>query len=297
MRRFLKWVGIVLLVCLVLILLAGASLYALSSRKLSRTYVVPPEAPLTISSDSATIARGAYLVSTLPCAECHAEDLGGRVFADAGPFGLLVGPNLTRGRGGRTPPLTDAEWELAIRHGVRRGGTSLIVMPSEVFTHVSDAEMGPMIAYLKQVPPVDREVPPTKLRIVGRLLLGAGQLPLAADTTPKVAHATSVDTTTGAAYGRYLVTISGCEGCHGASLSGAPAFGPDMPPASNITPTGIGKWTEADFLRAMRQGVRPDGSQIKEVMPWKAFGRRGDGELRSIWMYLQTVPAKAFQET
>ena len=296
MKRVLKWIGLTLAGIVVLLLLAGATLYALSARKLSKTYEVAAEAPLTISNDSATLARGAHLVNSLPCGQCHAADLGGSVFADAGPFGLLVGPNLTRGRGGREPALTDVEWERAIRHGVRRDGTSLLIMPSEVFTHITDQEMAAMIAYLKQLPPVDREVPPTKLRPLGRFLLGAGQLPLAADTTPRIAHVPSVDTTPSAEYGRYLVTVSGCEGCHGPALSGGPGFGPNEPPASNITPGGIGSWTEADFVRAMREGVRPGGTKISEVMPWKNFANRTDGELRAMWLYLQSVPTKQFQE-
>ena len=296
MKRALKWIGIVLAGIIVLLLLAGATLYALSARKLSAKHELPAERELVIASDSATVSLGAKLVNSIPCGECHGADLGGRVFADAGPFGVLAGPNLTRGRGGREPPLSDIELERAMRHGVRRDGTSLLIMPSEVFTHVADNEMAAMIAYLKQVPPVDREVLPTKLRIVGRFLLGAGQLPLAVDTTPRIPHVASVDTTPTAEYGDYLARVSGCEGCHGAALSGGPGFTPSDPPVSNITPTGIGKWTEADFVRAMREGVRPGGTKISEQMPWKFFANRTDGELHAIWLYLRSVPPKQFQE-
>lgn len=297
MKRVFKWIGMTLGGLIVVLLLAVATLYALSGRRLSKTYEVAEEAPLTITSDSAQVARGAHLVSSLPCGQCHGADLGGAVFADAGPFGLLVGPNLTSGRGGRQPALTDVEWERAIRHGVRRDGTSLLIMPSEVLTYITDQEMAAMIAYLKQLPAVDREVPPTKLRIVGRLVLGMGQFPLAADTTPRTAHVASVDTTPSVEYGRYLATISGCESCHGRALSGGPGFGPNDPPTSNITPTGIGTWTEADFVRAMREGVRPGGTKLNEAMPWEYFRNRSDSELRAIWLYLQSVPAKAFRES
>jgi mono/diheme cytochrome c family protein len=297
-KRILKWIGITLGGLIVLLLLAGATLFALSGRKLSKKYEVAGEPALTITSDSATVARGAHLVTSLPCGQCHGADLGGNVFADAGPFGLLVGPNLTRGRGGREPPLTDVEWERAIRHGVRRDSTTLLIMPSEVFTHITDQEMAAMIAYLKQLPAVDRDVPRTKLRIVGRLVTGAGQPgALAAEVTPRTAHVAAVDTTPTAQYGRYLVSISGCQGCHGVSLSGGPGFAPNDPPVSNITPTGIGTWTEADFIRAMREGIRPGGTKLSEQMPWKFFRNRTDGELRAIWLHLQSVPPKQFRES
>lgn len=296
MKRVLKWIGIALGSLLALALVAVGALYALSGRKLSRKHEVASEPALTIPSDSATVARGAHLVGSLPCGECHGADLGGSVIADDPLFGLLAGPNLTRGQGGRNPPLSDIEWERAIRHGVRRDSTSLMVMPSEVFHAISDQDMTAMIAYLKQVPSVDRVVPPAKLRIIGRVVLGLGKVALAADTTPRTAHIASVDTTTGVAYGRYLATISGCEGCHGQSFSGGPGFAPNDPPVANITPTGIGNYSEADFLRAMREGKRPAGTPISETMPWKSFGKFSDGELRSIFAFLQTLPPKQFRE-
>ncbi len=296
MKRILKWIGIALGGLVALALVAIGALYALSGSKLSAKHQVAGEPELTIVSDSTTIARGAHLIGWLPCGQCHGADLGGSVMADAGLFGLLAAPNLTRGRGGRNPPLSDVEWERAIRHGVRREGTSLIVMPSEEFHSISDEDMTTLIAYLKQAPPVDREVPATKVRIIGRMLLGAGQIPLAVDTTPRTLHVASVDTTPSAVYGRYLVTISGCQGCHGPSFSGAAAFAPNEPPVSNITPTGIGHYSESDFARAMREGKRPAGTPISETMPWKFIGKMSDAQLRSIWLFLQTVPPKQFRE-
>ena len=67
-----------------------------------------------------------------------------------------------------------------------------------------------------------------------------------------------------------------------------------MKPASNITPAGIGSWTEADFLRALREGVRPGGTPIDPAMPVRYTKEMTDVELRAVWAYLQTVPAKAY---
>ena len=297
MKRVLRWIGVALGVIVAIALVAAGSLYALSGRKLSATHEPPDEPALVIPTDSASIARGARLVRAEPCGQCHGDDLGGKVFADAGPFALLAGPNLTRGRGGRTPPRTNAEWEQAIRHGIRRDHTTLVIMPSEVFHAIADDEMAAMIAYLEQVPPVDREVPPTKLRIIGRLVFGAGQENTAVELTPRTPHVASVDTTPGVAYGEYLVKTHGCRVCHGESLSGGPGFGPDGRPASNLTPTGIGHYTDADFTRAIRNGVRPNGgAAISDEMPWRYFGTMTDGQLESIWQYLRTVPPKPFGE-
>jgi hypothetical protein len=67
-----------------------------------------------------------------------------------------------------------------------------------------------------------------------------------------------------------------------------------LPPASNLTPAGIGSWTEADLTRALRDGKRPDGSQLDEFMPWKVFRGMTDAEIRALWLYLTSVPPKAF---
>ena len=297
MNRVLRWILISLGGLVALALVVAGTLYAISARRLAATHELPAEQALVIPTDSASIAHGARLVAALPCGQCHGQDLGGNVFADAGPFGLLSGPNLTSGRGGRTPARTDADWEHAIRHGVRGDGTALIVMPSEVFHVIADDEMAPMIAYLKQLPPVDRDVAPTHLRIIGRMVLGAGQLKTAAALAPRTPHVASVDTTPGVEYGRYLVAKGGCAACHGESFSGGPAPDPNAPPASNLTPTGIGHYAEADFIQALHTGQRPHGGgAINEAMPWKYYGTMSDGALRSIWLYLKTLPPKQFAE-
>lgn len=295
MKRVIRWILITLGGLVALAVVVVGALYAISARKLSAKHAAPAETELVIPTDSASIARGAYLLASRPCGQCHGEDLGGKVIADAGPFALLAAPNLTRGRGGPNPPLTDVEWERAIRHGLRRDGTGLIIMPSEVFHGITDQEMAAMIAYMKQAPPVDREVERLKLRIVGRMVLGVGELKTAAQLSPTTAHVASVDTTPGPDYGRYLVSTTGCQVCHGASFSGGPGFGEGGKPPSNLTPTGIGHYTEDDFKRTLRTGERPRGAgALSEDMPWKYYGKMSDGELQSIYLYLKTVPPKQF---
>ena len=63
------------------------------------------------------------------------------------------------------------------------------------------------------------------------------------------------------------------------------------PGAANITPVGIGSWSEGDFLRAVRQHKRPNGTDVAEGMP-RAYGLMSDEELRLIFTYLKTVPPK-----
>jgi hypothetical protein len=70
--------------------------------------------------------------------------------------------------------------------------------------------------------------------------------------------------------------------------------GPDnLPPAANLTPAGLGSWTENDFVRALREGRRPDGSAINEFMPWRSYASMSDLDLKALWLYLRSVPPKA----
>jgi hypothetical protein len=72
--------------------------------------------------------------------------------------------------------------------------------------------------------------------------------------------------------------------------------GPDAPAAANLTPhaLGLGRWSETDFLTALRTGTRPDGTAIDgRSMPWRAVGQASDEELRSLWRYLRSLPPVA----
>lgn len=292
MKTILKW-GLVTV--LGLVTLAAGSVYALSESKLRKVYPVPQSRVGLPQSPEAAL-RGEHLARAVgTCTLCHGDDLGGTVYADMGLMGRIVGPNLTRGRGGVGATFTVEDWVRAIRYGVRRDGTSLIVMPSEVYTKMTDADLGAIIAFLLRTPPVDRELPATRFGPMGRVLLVAGRLNLL--VAPKTHHAgggVDVRAEASAEYGRYLADISGCHGCHGFGLSGGRVAGPPgLPPASNLTPTGLATWSDADFIRAMRQGIRPDGRQLDEFMPWRQFANMTDIELIALMKYLRSVPPKA----
>jgi mono/diheme cytochrome c family protein len=296
MSRFLRILVRAVLVVFALILVGVAVLYALSARALSRTYPVPSTS-VPIPADSASLARGAHLFESVgSCVICHEADGGGKVVAEMGPIGTAVGSNLTRGTGGVGSAMSDADWVSAIRYGVRRDGTSLMLMPSQAFTNMSDEDLGALIAWVKQLPPVDREIPRSHFKLLGRILLGAGRLPML--TAPNTRHAptgSAVPAEATAPYGKYLVEIAGCRGCHGPNLSGADVGGPPgVPPASNLTPGGLVNWTQDDFRRAIREGKRPDGTVLNEFMPWEAYAKLTDLEVEAIWLYLRSVPALAF---
>ena len=107
--------------------------------------------------------------------------------------------------------------------------------------------------------------------------------------------------------GEYLVTIMDCTGCHTPGtfrgkpdlqrpLAGSevgfqiPGLGIFYPP--NLTPdpaTGLGKWTEADIIKAVRTGVRPDGRQLVPIMPYHSYGKLMDGDAQALAGYLKSL--------
>lgn len=295
MSRPVRIVLLILFVIAAILFLSASAIWGFSERALRRTYATAQD-ELVIPADSASIARGEHLTRVTGCTLCHGPDLGGGIYADMGPVGVVAGPNLTTGQGGVAADFTPQDWTRAIRRGVRRDSTSLIMMPSEVYVHLSQEDLGAIVAYLRARPAVDREVPRSRFGPVGRALLATGQLDiLVAPKTPDYKYAARVERTETPEYGRYLANISGCHGCHGFELSGGRVAGPpDLPPAANLTPAGIGSWTEGDFVRAMREGKRPDGTVIDEFMPWQQFREMTDSELRALWLYLQSVPPKEF---
>jgi mono/diheme cytochrome c family protein len=101
--------------------------------------------------------------------------------------------------------------------------------------------------------------------------------------------------------GRYLVTAGGCISCHtdykkkGAPFAGgAPIvtpFGTFYPP--NITSDkthGIGAWSEDDFIRAMREGKRPDGAHFFPSFPYTSYTQIRTDDLRAMKAYMDTIP-------
>lgn len=274
-----------------LLLGAGAGVLLGSELRLRRTFSV---ADRQVKLESASAARGAHLYRSIGCAACHGEDGGGAVYLDAGPIGLAVGTNLTRGHGGVGARRTERELARAIGRGVRPDGTSLLVMPSEVYAHLSDEDLAALVRHIRSLPAVDRELPPTHLRPLGRALLAAGKLDLRsarkAEAVPHPVRSTPGPTAT---YGRYLADIASCRSCHRPALGGGPMTAPGVPAAPDITPAGLPGWTESDFVTLMRTGRRPAGTPLHPIMPWTSYRWMSDSELTALWLYLRSVPASA----
>ena len=297
MRIMVKGLALAISFLLILMFAAFGGSYWYTLHSLNKTYDVTI-ANLKIPVDSISIQRGRHLaVAITKCPDCHGNDLGGKVFIDDPAIGLITGPNITGGAGSVVNRYSDKDWDRAIRYGINQRSHPLIFMPSSEYAHLSNKDVSDLIAYLKQLPPINRSVPKSQIRYLGRALYTAGKLPIL--HAEFIDHASvgksSVDSSNLIDYGRYLAMTGGCIGCHGSTLSGGrvPGTPPDFPSAANLTMDpdhGIGKWSFNDFTRALRTGIRPDGSKINTFMPWTATSKMTDHEIQAVWAYLKQLP-------
>jgi mono/diheme cytochrome c family protein len=297
MRRVLKWLGIILGGLVVLLLVAFGIVYVMSESIQNRTYETPAVS-VTVPTDAAALERGEHMVTVISeCIGCHGPDLSGGAIIDDPAIGRLVAPNLTAGQGGFGGVLSDDDFARVLRYGVLPDGKSVRVMPADDYTHFTDEDLGAVIAYIRSVPPVDTDHPPSALGPLGRVLLVTGQLPIMIAPRINFAEVGSPPVEQGPTleYGSYLIKVAGCSGCHGQGLSGGviPGGPPGFPEAANLTPSGeVGTWSEADFINTIRTGVNPAGHELVPEMPWMTYRNMTDDELRALWAYIDTVPAK-----
>jgi mono/diheme cytochrome c family protein len=289
MRKVLKWIGIVFGGLLALIVIALAATYIIAGERINKNYDISPE-QFDIP-EQVEISRQNWPLMLIDfCTDCHGPNLAGQVMDDDPLFGTLVSANLTSGIGGIGGTFSDADWIRALRHGVDNEGKPLVVMPAETLGKLSDQDLAIIIAYVKNFPPVDSELPEIRLGLLARLFMVTGLAPdlLSAELIDHDAERPP-DPVPGAsaAYGEYLAFM--CTVCHTEDLSGGPGAGEGM----NLTPGGqLADWSEEDFIQTIRTGVAPDGVRLDdEEMPWRILGRFSDQEFKAIWLYLQSLPA------
>jgi cytochrome c553 len=291
MRKLLKWIGVSLATIVAVALVALATIVFIGGRKLSAQRTLAPEliGAVSVPADAASVERGAHFART-HCVFCHGEDLGGKKFIDDASFMLLNAPNLTRGAGGVAANYsTDSDWVRAIRHGLDPHGRALIVMPAENFYFLSDEDLGAIVAYIKTLPPVDRNWDKARPALLAKALVGAGLIESAVPflsmdhAAPRPAVPAEEASS---AYGEYISRTFGCHSCHGQDLAGQTMPGPEPILAPNLTPGGTLKaWDEELFLK-MVQG------RESEHMPWSAVRAMTDLEQRALWRFLAAQPAR-----
>lgn len=279
-RRTMKAVGA--LIAVVVLLVAGV--YGMSAPALGTGHGMEPHAFNGAIGDA---IEGERLGVVYGCTDCHGSDMGGTLLIDGMPFARVPASNLTAGA--PEGAMTDDEFEVAVRHGIGRNGRKLFVMPSSEYMYLSDQDVADILAWIRTLPAVERDLPTRSFGPIGRMLTALGKVPFQPDliaADPDARHMEKPDASEPEQLGHYLTRL--CIGCHGHDLRGAPPLDPSMPPGPDITMSGNpGNWTYDQFRQMFATGRTPEGHELDAAMPWQVIGQAHAEELEAIWAYLR----------
>lgn len=248
MRRTVKWLGIGFGSVCGLAVVTAAAVYALSEWAIQHRYEAPLSA-ISVPTDAAAIGRGERLATVYGCNNsCHGKRMEGLEMYDEPGIAKINAPNLPR----VLREYSDPELERLIRHGVKRDGTSTWIMPAPMFSHLSDEDLGEIIAFVRNAPLSDGPMRETTIRPLGRIGIVIGKFkPLASQVPQDLKHPATTDRSNPLAFGQYLVTTA-CTECHGADLQGS-----DIVKAPSLVTSST--YSNADFDRLLRSGVAVGG--------------------------------------
>jgi mono/diheme cytochrome c family protein len=267
-------------------------------------------AAVTDVSAQGDAKRGEYLVKAGGCLGCHTEDkkdavpfAGGRALKT--PFGTFFGPNITPHPQAGLGKWAEADFVRAMRHGRRPDGANYFpAFPYPSFTKINDRDLRDLWAYLRTLAPSSRASQPHDLGFPfgWRFLVTVWKWffftpgPFSGD--PAAAPAVS--------RGAYLVQALGhCGECHTPrNFLGGPKRGrllaggktPEGKDVSNLTPTGLKKWSDKDLTDFLVTGTLPDGDVPAEAMGEvirNTTSQLTPQDLTALIAYLRSLPALA----
>ena len=245
--------------------------YAKGDGVLHHRYPLPASAALP----PASVAQGAHLAVIYGCTDCHGDDLRGRPFPHPDPFSSVTSATLTQ----KAKTYSDADFDRVIREGVTPEGYSVEFMPSNAFTHMSDAEASAIISYIRSLPAGGPDTAEWRPGWKGYWRLGTGKFPPGHAFMADAKRLQPRDLGAATAAGRHLTAVA-CSECHGADLTGQKGGPPDLVIA--------GAYDPADFRRLLRTGVAAGGRELPMMSPTarKRFSHFTEDEVEAIRAYL-----------
>jgi cytochrome c553 len=278
-KKFLRWLGFVVLGLVAVMVLAIAYMHFAFEREYVRKYKVVAETlSVPLPTDAAEIAEGKRLAQLTGCTHCHAETLAGAVPVDIPGMARFVAPNLTT----ILPAYSNAELVSLLRRGVKRDGTGAWLMPSQMFRNLHDDDLARIIAWVRTVPATEGITGQTQIRFMGRFIVVMGKFKSAAQQIEELSAAGPGADLSGR--GAYLV-MNLCSECHGQDLKGEPA--------AKAPSLAIAKGYSAEaFARLMSSGVGL-GDRTFELMTETSkarFTHLSVDEVDAIYAFLQSRP-------
>jgi len=292
-----KWITRSVVGLTMLVSGAGAAFMVLAEmgdRKLARRVDVAVT-PVAFRSDAASIERGGYLFRSRGCGGCHGADGAGSVVVDDGKGMLIRSPDITPAPAGVVARYTPSDWVRTIRHGVKPDGRPVMIMPSEDYNRLVDADVAAIVAYARQLAPAAGKPAEVRLPMPLKALYAAGMI---RDAAEKIDHtlppAQVVAEGVTAEHGAYVA--NSCIGCHGPLLAGGkiPGTPPDWPPAAKLSPgpgSALDRYPTAEqFMAMLKTGQRPDGSSVSKVMPFETLRELNEVDVRALYLHLRSLP-------
>lgn len=279
MKKVLKWTGLVLAGLVGIVLIGAVWAYFASQKELARRYEAATPLLPAISAGADYIAEGERLARMRGCQACHGDQLAGSVPVDIPHFAKFTAPNLTG-------KFSDAELVTAIRTGVKRDGTSTWLMPSVMFAHMNDEDLGRIVSYVRSLPAKPGLEGGTEVREIGRAIIAKGDFEASAREVENLSEKIiAFDRADAVSHGRYLV-MNLCSECHGQDLNGRPV-------AHNAPNLVVVKgYSPSQFAQFMKDGKALGGREL-ELMSDTArdrFAVMTPEEVDAMYAYLQARP-------
>jgi len=291
LRRILKWIGIALGGVLALVLLAFAFAFFYVESVLNKQHDVPAHS-VVVPTDSAAIAEGKRLATIRGCyGGCHGPEAEGEVMFDEPLIARAVAPSLAY----LSREYTPAQFERAVRHGVVGEGNTVLIMPSIAFTHMSDEDLGTIIAFLRSLPEDDGPLTEMDPRAFGYFMLTMGffqDFTLAPEEIDHAAPHRAFTPTDTLALGEYLA-MSICSLCHGSDLRGGEGMENQAPNLSIAAAFSL-----EGFTQVLREGIGLGDRELNEMKEAaESFKHFTDDEIAALHAYLSTLPPEHTEES
>ena len=272
----------------------------------------PQTFALTVQSSPERIERGRQLSSML-CNDCHmganTGKLTGRKMDEVSSFRTLYSKNITQDPENGIGKWTDGQLAYLLRTGVTPQGKFLPVMAK--LQKMSDEDLNSIIAFLRSdhawVQADNTRQPDPTYSFLTKFLTNIKVL----KPMPFYPTVAEPDTTNQVKWGEYVALFRvECYTCHSADFTTVDFINPEkskgffgggnkfeLPDGSSIRSrnitmdeeTGIGRWSEEDFIRAVKTGIMP-GGQAATRPPMKPYADLSDSEAKAIFAYLKTIP-------
>jgi mono/diheme cytochrome c family protein len=284
MRTALRWAGYFAGFLLLLVVLAAASVWFMSSRTL--TGRAEAHAETLVAPTPAQLADGPRQLNILGCVSCHGQGLRGKLFFDVPNVAKLYAPNLTL----VAAQVDDQRLAQAIRQGVGHDGRNLFVMPSAQYSRLTNAETAALIHAIRLQPRGGTQTPSVSIRPLGRVGIATGKFKMQPDLIAEYAERMPADLGAKFAQGRHLA-MTNCAECHGPALGG----GEPEPDLKSPDLSIVGAYDLPKFNRLMRTGVPASGRKLKlmDEVARSDFSQYNDAEIAALYAYLHERAQRA----